>query len=122
MLLVFLLALMVLLLLILDCLPVSFQVIVTVNNRLQLVEQLEEETYDSLDVYTFLGDTDHPHRPYPNFAMLAQAYGVPSVTAWNQQELLDGLALMFANPGPFLMEVVALAERPHIKYWDSTEQ
>jgi len=100
----------------------NVKVIVTVNNRLQLVEQLEEETYDSLDVYTFLGDPDHPHRPYPNFAMLAQAYGVPSVTAWNQQELLDGLALMFANPGPFLMEVVALAERPHIKYWDSTEQ
>jgi len=25
--------------------------------------------------------------------------------------------------GPLvLMEVVALAERPHIKYWDSTEQ
>jgi thiamine pyrophosphate-dependent acetolactate synthase large subunit-like protein len=70
------------------------QVIVTVNNRLQLVEQLEEEVYDSLDVFTFLGDPEHPHRPYPNFAKVAEAYGVRSVTAWNRQELLDGLSLM----------------------------
>jgi hypothetical protein len=33
----------------------GLQVIVTVNNRLQLVEQLEEENYDSLDVFTFIG-------------------------------------------------------------------
>jgi thiamine pyrophosphate-dependent acetolactate synthase large subunit-like protein len=100
----------------------GLQVIVTVNNRLQLVEQLEEETFESLDVFTFLGDPDHPHRPYPNFSKLAEAYGVPAVTAWNHQELLDGLSLMFGRPGPMLMEVVALAERPHIKYWDSAEQ
>jgi len=30
---------------------------VTVNNRLQLVEQLKEEVYDSLDVFTFLAET-----------------------------------------------------------------
>lgn len=53
----------------------------TVNNRLQLVEQLEEEVYDSLDVFTFLGDPEHPHRPYPNFAKLAEAYGEPHYTA-----------------------------------------
>lgn len=50
--------------------------------------------------------------PVPTIA----AAGVPSVTAWNRQELLDALSLMFANPGPFLLEVVALAERPHIRY------
>ncbi|WIA37376.1 hypothetical protein OEZ86_014303 [Tetradesmus obliquus] len=100
----------------------NVKVIVTVNNRLQLVEQLEEEVYDSLDVFTFLGDPEHPHRPYPNFAKVAEAYGVRSVTAWNRQELLDGLSLMFAHPGPFLLEVVALAERPHIRYWTDDEQ
>ncbi|WIA17150.1 hypothetical protein OEZ85_014037 [Tetradesmus obliquus] len=100
----------------------NVKVIVTVNNRLQLVEQLEEEVYDSLDVFTFLGDPEHPHRPYPNFAKVAEAYGVRSVTAWNRLELLDGLSLMFAHPGPFLLEVVALAERPHIRYWTDDEQ
>jgi hypothetical protein len=84
--------------------------------------QLEEETFDSLDVFTFLGDPDHPNRPYPHFSKLAEAYGVPSVTAWTKQELLEGLSVMFSRPGPFLLEVVALAERPQIKYWDDSEQ
>lgn len=100
----------------------NVKVIVTVNNRLQLVEQLEEETFDSLDVFTFLGDPDHPNRPYPHFSKLAEAYGVPSVTAWTKQELLEGLSVMFSRPGPFLLEVVALAERPQIKYWDDSQQ
>jgi hypothetical protein len=78
--------------------------------------QLEEETYDSLDVFTFLGEPDHPNRPYPHFSKLAEAYGVPGLTAWTKQELLEGLGVMFSQPGPFLLEVVALAERPHIRY------
>lgn len=84
--------------------------------------QLEEETFDSLDVFTFLGEPDHPNRPYPHFSKLADAYGIPAVTAWSKQELLEGLSIMFSRPGPFLMEVVALAERPQIKYWNDSEQ
>lgn len=83
---------------------------------LPLQLQLEEETYDSLDVFTFLGEPDHPNRPYPHFSKLAEAYGVPGLTAWTKQELLEGLGVMFSQPGPFLLEVVALAERPHIRY------
>lgn len=41
---------------------------------------------------------------------------MPGLTAWTKQELLEGLGVMFSQPGPFLLEVVALAERPHIRY------
>jgi hypothetical protein len=51
--------------------------------------------------------------------LLEVAAVFPPLTAWTKAELLEGLGVMFLRPGPFLLEVVALAERPQIRYWDA---
>jgi acetolactate synthase I/II/III large subunit len=67
------------------------------NGCLGMVRQWQELFYDNVYSHSIL--------PHPDFALLAQAHGVPGRTVARREDLVEALQWARSTPGPVLLEV-----------------
>jgi acetolactate synthase-1/2/3 large subunit len=67
------------------------------NGCLGMVRQWQELFYDNVYSHSIL--------PHPDFALLAQAHGVPGRTVTRREDLVEALQWARSTPGPVLLEV-----------------
>ena len=76
------------------------------NQHLGMVVQWEDRFYEGNRGHTFIGDPNSSE-PYPDFAMIANGYGVKARRVMKKEDLVPALKEMLADPNePYLLDVI----------------
>jgi len=82
------------------------------NQHLGMVVQWEDRFYGSVRGNTVLGDRsnvgspDNPDALYPDFAKIAEGYGVKARRVLKKSELREAIQEMLDHDGPYLLDVI----------------
>jgi len=82
------------------------------NQHLGMVVQWEDRFYGSVRGNTILGDKsnvgspDNPDALYPDFAKIAEGYGVKARRVLKKSELREAIQEMLDHDGPYLLDVI----------------
>lgn len=87
------------------------------NQHLGMVTQWEDRFMDGRRAHTYLGPVDHPEwlgdgdgsqyqETYPNFAKIAEGYGVASAQVRTKAEYPAALKKMIEHDGPYVLDVI----------------
>jgi acetolactate synthase-1/2/3 large subunit len=75
------------------------------NQHLGMVMQWEDRFFGSNRAQTYLGAGDQ-HAPYPNFAKIAEGFGIPARTVQNKQDLDAALIEMIECDSAFVLDIL----------------
>ena len=78
---------------------IAVKIIIMRNNRLGMVRELQTKAYKDQQIAVRLTDGN------PDFAMLAKAYGIDSMSVSNMSEAEEAIGKLAASDKPFLLEV-----------------
>lgn len=78
---------------------IAVKIIIMRNNRLGMVRELQTKAYKDQQIAVRLTDGN------PDFAMLAKAYGIDSMTVSNMSEAENAVEKLVKSDKPFLLEV-----------------
>ena len=78
---------------------IAVKIIIMRNNRLGMVRELQTKAYKDQQIAVRLTDGN------PDFAMLARAYGIDSMSVSNMSEAEEAIGKLAASDKPFLLEV-----------------
>ncbi|MGN0599574.1 MAG: biosynthetic-type acetolactate synthase large subunit [Oscillospiraceae bacterium] len=78
---------------------IPVKIIIMRNNRLGMVRELQTKAYKDQQIAVRLTDGN------PDFAMLAKAYGIDSMSVTNMSEAEEAIGKLVASDKPFLLEV-----------------
>ena len=78
---------------------IAVKIIIMRNNRLGMVRELQTKAYKDQQIAVRLTDGN------PDFAMLAKAYGIDSMSVTNMPEAEEAIGKLAASDKPFLLEV-----------------
>lgn len=78
---------------------IAVKIIIMRNNRLGMVRELQTKAYKDQQIAVRLTDGN------PDFAMLAKAYGIDSMSASNMSEAEEAIGKLASSDKPFLLEV-----------------
>ena len=78
---------------------IAVKIIIMRNNRLGMVRELQTKAYKDQQIAVRLTDGN------PDFAMLAKAYGIDSMSVSNMSEAEDAIGKLASSDKPFLLEV-----------------
>jgi acetolactate synthase I/II/III large subunit len=87
------------------CEKLPVKVLLLNNQHLGMVVQWEDRFYESNRAHTYLG-AGFDHKPYPDFAAIAQGFGVGARHVVKKEEFDDALEEMLDTPGPFVLDVL----------------
>lgn len=89
------------------------------NQHLGMVVQWEDRFYKANRAHTYLGSREGDYQKsglmediYPDFVMMAKAFGVPGKRVTKPEELRPAIKEMLATPGPYLLDVMV----PHVQH------
>jgi acetolactate synthase-1/2/3 large subunit len=99
------------------CERLPVKILLLNNQHLGMVVQWEDRFMEGRRAHTYLGPVDHPEalgegdgshyeETYPDFAQIAEGFGVKAAHVRRKAELYDALIEMIRHDGPYLLDVV----------------
>jgi acetolactate synthase-1/2/3 large subunit len=98
------------------CEKLPVKVLLLNNQHLGMVVQWEDRFHEGNRAHTYLGPIDHPEArglgtgpielTYPDFAKIANGFGIPARHVRSRREFPQALAEMLASPGPYVLDVL----------------
>ena len=99
------------------CEKLPVKILLLNNQHLGMVVQWEDRFMKGRRAHTYLGPVEHPEAfgdgdgtmretTYPDFAQIAQGFGIPARHVSRKRDYPDALAEMLAADGPFLLDVI----------------
>jgi acetolactate synthase-1/2/3 large subunit len=100
----------------LACEKLPVKVLLLNNQHLGMVVQWEDRFYEGTRAHTYLGPIDRPEAigrggaqisdPYPNFAKIAEGFGVAARQVRDKRDLPGAIRAMLAHDGPYVLDVL----------------
>jgi acetolactate synthase-1/2/3 large subunit len=100
----------------LACEKLPVKVLLLNNQHLGMVVQWEDRFYEGTRAHTYLGPIDRPEAigrggaqisdPYPNFAKIAEGFGVAARQVGDKKQLPGAIRAMLAHDGPYVLDVL----------------